>query len=650
VLELLEPLVPTNPRAAEIISKAILGWPAPASYRESIRRIRAGEFTAEWLRELIDTKTDLATALRETSDFAGVAAGLQAAITSNPEAIKRILAGDDPRAKLALLACARVKRLELPIPEVSAFLDGQDKDLLLAADHYLEALDTPTARQELQKRARGKARVLGSQLNFSAFEMDKGEISQSERNLRHLVLSPDGPDEIYALLSEGNFGSDGQRALLVYKDRALIHRADHNGRARKCEISADELTALRNWIARNDVANLPAYDEGTMDGIQLQYVHITRDGGERVFMNNPPGGPMGAASFFPGIKEARPDPIVYGELTRRMMRLNEQPMEIVYEALLGLAGFRIVHAREDGEISGLVFEKGQLSAGIYIDYKKPIEWHKIEADRIAETFEVRPPDPLKREFARDFRIREEDAIDLTEGPLAGKRLWPGTREKDNLDGLWVFGPAGAPELLAPGEFAHPVLCAGGEWIVTARSTDTWAAPNGVVRINLKTKRMFPVDLPMADNFDPLTWVDAHKRVLLWRQRDDPRSFELNDESKRGAGPERPEFYLLDPANGEHKRVDGEFRPLQRLQGHSLQPTGKPNEYWAVILENVDGPKPTAVLGRYDTQQFRFTETLRFPEMWFHSWDCFVDAAHHQVWLAVNGDLLRLALPDDSAPN
>jgi hypothetical protein len=375
-----------------------------------------------------------------------------------------------------------------------------------------------------------------------------------------------------------------------------------------------------------------------MDGIQLQYVHITRDGGERVFMNNPPGGPMGAASFSPGIKEPRPDPVVYGELTRRMMQLNEKPMEVVYQPFQGLAGFRIVHARENGEISGLVFEKEQLYAGINIAYKKPIEWHKVEADRIAEEFEFRPPDPLNREFWRDFRIRDDDAIDLTEGPLAGKRLWPGTREKDNLDGLWVIGLAGAPELLVPGDFASPVLCAGGEWIVTAKSTDTWAVPNGVVRINLRTKRLFPVDLPMADNFNPLAWVDAHKRVLLYRQR---------DEQDGKAGPREPEFHLLDPVTGDHRRVEGEFRPLRDIPARGLQPTGKPSEFWAIVRDRKADQPPDSIIGRYDTSQFRFTPIQKLNGIRLKSSDIWVDEKAEALWLSVNGDLLRLSLPHEN---
>ena len=43
--------------------------------------------------------------------------------------------------------------------------------------------------------------------------------------------------------------------------------------------------------------------------------------------------------------------------------------------------------------------------------------------------------------------------------------------------------------------------------------------------------MFNVDLPPADNFDPVAWIEARKRALIYRQRDPDGK----------AGPEKPEF-------------------------------------------------------------------------------------------------------------
>jgi len=241
---------------------------------------------------------------------------------------------------------------------------------------------------------------------------------------------------------------------------------------------------------------------------------------------------------------------------------------------------------------------------------------------------------------------------LEEGPLKGSRLVPNWLGDKRESGLWAVQKNKKAELIARGIFSRPVVCPGAEWIVVAKTHnhDMRGTPNGVMRINLRSKRMFPVDLPRADNFDPLAWIPAQQRVLLYRQRDDPRYLPERDKPDPDAGPEKPEFYLLDVLTGEHKRIEGEFRPLQRLEGHALQATGRPNEFWAVIIEKEDDPKLTSLLGKYDTLQFRFTEMLRFPGMWFHSWDVRVDEPAGAVWIAVNGDLLRLSLPSNSPPS
>lgn len=629
-----------NPRAAGILSLAVVGWPTPASYQHSIERLREQDYTADWLTALIDAKTDFATALVEARDLRGAPAGIRAAIIGEAPVIAELLSGEDPAAKRALLACARLKRLQLPMPDVLGLLDGSDEDVAHAADQYLEALATPEARAELQKRARGQARILGMQMNFSAFEMEKGEISTSAESLRHLVLAPKGPEEVYGLLSEGNFGGDGQRALLIYKDRAVIRRIDANGRVRRRVITPGELGELRDWIARNKVADLPPYDEGTMDGLQLQYVHITRDGGERVFMNNPPSGPRDPVNVIAGSENLRPAPIVYSELTRRMIGLNEKPLEVVYESLTDLPGFRILHPREGGEVTRLDTTKGGLRAGIYINYDQPLEWHAVEAGGLAKEF-TRGSVPDSRMDRWPEYLVTREGIEVEEGLFRGKRLWSGTRKGDEVEGLWASTQTGPPELIAKGSFLTALVCPGGEWIAVARTSEdkSWAEPNGVVRINLKTKRMFPVDLPAADNFDPLAWIESYKKVLLCLKR---------DEELGSAGPEKPEFYLLDPVSGEHEKVEGDFRAFERLDRNHLQPTGRTNEFWAVIQEGGFEFDRASVLGRYDTLHFRFTECLRFPRVRFESWDVRVDEKKKVVRIVVNGDLLQIKLPDCDA--
>lgn len=268
-----------------------------------------------------------------------------------------------------------------------------------------------------------------------------------------------------------------------------------------------------------------------------------------------------------------------------------------------------------------------------------IEWHVLKAEGPASDFAAEPskPDPFHANGS-------ERAVIPEEGPFKGKRLealWASTEE----DGLWATQPDGRKELIAKGVFARPIPCAGGEWLVAAKTfgKNSWAEPNGVVRIDLKTKHVFPVDLPPAENFDPLAWIDAHQRILLYRQRDDPDLLPPRDKPNPNAGPEQAEYYLINPVNGQSQRVEGDFQPLRRLDGHKLQSTGNPHEFWAVTRENEDDSQSATLLGRYDTERFRFTESMRFPGMWFQSWQTYVDEKNRLVWLAINGDLLRISL-------
>ena len=80
--------------------------------------------------------------------------------------------------------------------------------------------------------------------------------------------------------------------------------------------------------------------------------------------------------------------------------------------------------------------------------------------------------------------------------------------------------------------------------------------------------------------------------------------------------------------------------------HELQPTGKPNEFWAALHSSVVDPKlQTTTIGRFDSYNFRFEPVLTFPDVEFDSSNFFVDQSEHRIWLNVNGDLLLLSLPN-----
>ena len=148
--------------------------------------------------------------------------------------------------------------------------------------------------------------------------------------------------------------------------------------------------------------------------------------------------------------------------------------------------------------------------------------------------------------------------------------------------------------------------------------------------------MSQVDLPPADNFDPIVWIEAHKQMLLYQQRD----------SRDGSGGTAyPEFYLLDVATGTHRKVEGEFRPFFDAKKQELQPTGKPNEFWAALHASIVNPRvDSTTVGRFDSYNFRFEPVVEFPGVMFDSSSVFVDEHAGLIYVNLNGDLLSIALP------
>jgi hypothetical protein len=459
-----------------------------------------------------------------------------------------------------------------------------------------------------------------------------GPIKKAESELREQIHHENGPKEIYALLSEGGWGGRGQRSILIFEDRTLLHCDDGNGRTRERELTKDELTKLKVWISANKVDQLRQFDEGTADGIQYEYFHLQRDGSEhKVWMNNPPRAPIGAGAVFFGGKPV-PNRKLYGELTERMLKLDQAPMRVIYPVLEKLPGFQVVDAKEKAEIASLAVRNNQLVAGVFRAYEKPIEWHRVTESGLAKDFQV--------EKKQTYEVQQpEKGIELHEGPLSNSRLQAEFANLDSRkDGLWSLRKGKRAELIAEGVFDRPVVSSDGEWAIVAKTPPgkMWDVPNGIVRIHLADKRMFDVDIPTADNCKPVAWIEAKKRVLVYRQRD------FRDWK---AGPEQPEFYILDPVTGTTERVEGEMRPFFDAGEYELQPTGKPNEFWAAIHSSVVDPKlHTTTIGKFDSYNFRFTPAVDFPEIHFDSSSFFVDQTTQTVWLAINGDLIRLAVP------
>ena len=482
---------------------------------------------------------------------------------------------------------------------------------------------------------------LAQKRRFDVGGITTDRLAQNETELRDLVMKNDGPDEVYALLDSGSFRRTSQNIFLIYKESIRLRCEDYNGRTRERDLDSAEFRQLRDWLEREHIDDLPTFDEGSIGDLrQVEFLHLSRARGRRVFMINPPDFRDRAfRSDFSG-NRSDTDATIYGELTHRMTKLDNAPTRVFYRSLSDLPGFQLVHRREHEEVSSLRIKNDQIFA---VTHPSPSEdrWYLLTEYGMAHEPVPAPP----RDDATDARpiadgfLENGSGVQATSGPLTGKKIWAGTRNQDGAEGLWSADERGRIELLARGHYASPLLTPDGKWLVVDKFDRGGSNPWITVRIEAASRREEAVEVPALHLFrvSPITWIDSLHRVLLCRVNSDPDvPWNLR----------KPEFLLLDPATGKFEETPLEFRPTMEQPLRRLQPTRRANEYWAAIAEPT-ASAVTTMIGRYDTRHFRFNPVVQLKGINVQSHEFAVDEQHGFIWMTTDGDLLRIALPNSA---
>lgn len=631
----------TDQETADALKTILAGWHAPPVTGFFIDQLRSGNLAASWLKEMIRDST-VSDTLSQVDDLTGVGRGIQAALTEDARLIAEILDGKDDREKAALLAVARLQATPLPIGRIISLLDSGDKQLAHAADRYLEASDDAVAREALWQRANGQARILGPKRSFGEEDYTVDWVAPKESDLRDLVLKEDGPQEIFAYVGPGN-SRLSVLSLLVYHDRTLLRCDEYNGRTRERSVQPDELRVFLEWLNRERIEDLPSFDLGAIGDLQqAEFLHVSRARGRRVSMIDPPDYRDHAFRSNWRDEMLDVDVTIYAELIHRMLQLNNAPSAVFYRTLESLPGFQIVQRYEEREVSSLRVKDGQPFAVIYPTPGKS-EWHRLTESGISTDVVAEPPQnyfPGRQPTPAGFYSGW--FVEAKAGPFAGKKIGSGTREEDQTEGLWLVPKQGPPELLTKGSYANPILTPDGNWIVASKFDSDNPHPWRTVRIEAASRREIavPIPAPRLFNITVLSWLDELRRVLVCRTKADPDvSWYMR----------KAEFFLLNPATGEAEESSLDFRPFVDGDPSRLQPTGTTGEYWAVVGEQ-ENTKPTTTLGRYNTVNFHFAPVLEFKGIDLTTDHIVVDEAHGIAWLNLNRDLIRLALPKDSAPS
>jgi hypothetical protein len=639
---------------AEALESRISLWFTPAGAHLLAARLRAGRISADWLWQVFSSRSAPLAELEGAQDLPPNTAAVVAVLLKDTARMRQILAEGGVEAQAMLLACARLQRTPLPLDKVMPLLKSKHILCARGAERYLEAEDSAQARAILLRRFKGEARILGARMSHDPGHFSYGNLGEIQDLLRKQVLAARGPLEIHALLSAGYWGDVGQVWVEVEGEKAMLVNDQGGGRFRTRSLAASELAELRSYLSKNRVDDLPPLTLPVDDGIQYEYVHLTAEGGRRVFMNNPgtySGGLAGHGSMFvPALDvDLEVNDSVYVGLVRLFQKLmeNKSGLKVAYRTATPVRGLKIVIPHEQKNVRAVMEQNGVLMVHAVRPGSEIGRWVAVAVEGVPDKTEKTWKGPVVTLPNGGFPEGFQALAHLVTAPwlsvASGGYLRPATREKDEMQGLWLCREKQEPELIVKGVFASPITSLDGQWAVAARVLGrSWAEPNDVVRINLATREAIPLKLAAADDISTITRLPGSGNILIRRTRD-----EHAPGIEPEAGPEKAEYHLLDPATGKLERVKGEFGPLQDESWRPLQPASQRGVVWAAV-PTYDNNEPKSVkIGRYDLRTFAFTKVMEIPGMHFTSMDLWVDEKEHVVYLAVNGDLLSIPLPENA---
>lgn len=597
-----------EPKVAADLEKLMLEWNSPELEDYLLQQVLSDQASAQVCVKALESKEKLVSRFRPNLEAASHrGAALPALLLDDSASERQILSGSDVAAQRLLLALARIAGRELPLELVSPLASKGDE----AARSYLLAQDTPEARQVLN----GTGQIFGASGGTL-----KDFAPSIEADLQKELAGSTGVREIYAMLTTGYYEAYGLFFVRVYDDHADFRWTAGGQSYRTRRLSAEELDQLQKFVKERGTDTWPKLNELGGHSCEYQYVHLTPANGYRVYMYKP----------WPEGKGAP-----YHQLTELFKAFAKPPAETRLAVLDRIPGARLwretevhmVYGDSQGPLVRLA-EPPKLDAALLQGesmqrfgdmFKRGGGWCRLDLTPLAVAPLEEPADLDKDSGYLNSPIW------MVESPLGRVRLDSETLYLAKSDGR---------EVLAKGQFAGPVVSDNGRWALVAKSAGQgWLEPNTLVRVDLQTKQVLPVDIPAADTLDAVAYVPT-QGFLVVSARD--RDVGYRPESR---GPETTEFSLVDAATGTVRRAFGQVEPCLALDRRPLQPTGQPGEFWAT-RPSEQGTE----LGRFVFKDLYFKPVAFYPDIAVTSDGIWVDEKNRKVYALCEGSLLELPLP------
>ncbi|GIU81393.1 MAG: hypothetical protein D6687_10855 [Acidobacteria bacterium] len=685
ILERVKSLKKLNPSLAKQMRAALINLDVSAINSILLAELGDGSIDVEGvLRLLINRKKirqkylEKVYSLRNKNPFAD---GFSSCLLEKD--YDAILEGNSTQAKAALLACARLLRAELPIEKVAMLLKPENKLLFDAAIKYLEAEDSPQARQIIWSLYPGQAKILGAIPYFGDRPPDElfelmGELFETVLPYgRGVLYQGDNHSRIKSLKEEeeklqkeileredllGIYAYNGN-IVRIYKDKATFTWRKNKDFQIERVLQAEELERLKRYIAETQADLLPPFFEDYEDTHGEYFVDellmLGKAGGRRVFVVCPV---IMRFSFWDRLEDIFKDFQKKGGILRYALQDVIPNLEILYYGeKLRIEGvwkkgndFRVLVKDEEklkkvereleekidaleqyGEDSE---EYGQAIEALEIKQQHittSYSWRKFENGVLKdltvepEGFDTTPYyiigpfiEPFAEHVEKWKRKNASFLISVDSDLLIKKDLYSGKEEKA------CFLNATNPYL------SLPVLSADGRWVLIN-------VEGRLKKCDLQTNKLS--EIPIDDgNFQPIVYIPALSKFLVANVYFGEEGFEIEDFEFGFEYKMLRNFYLVDPVTGKATKVNERVRPLAQQTWRPLQPfMGKADEFW---VAEPDLKNRKTVIGIFNVRNFSFRPVMTLPKIAFNSTNMWVDEQERKVYIAHGGNLLRISLP------
>ena len=345
----------SKPPLADRLQKLSSEWKSTTADRVVLRHLREGSVTAPDLESALGRRESIQKTvgpeLKELESLKAFPSGIAAVLAADHERELAILASSDVETVQGLLAAARVVREKLPIAKVDALITPANPLLSKAAEEFLIADDTPEARRLLLARHPGEGLIIGARQSYDPGHHSFRDFDALEDQLKDEFRDAASGGETYALLSAGYWGNNGQVLLRVSNGAAELMFINDRARYLVRTLTAQEWSSLRDWLDRSQVDDLGPLNMAAFDGMQYEFLHLNRNGGRRIFMNNP------------GISDSGGS--VYSQLVGRIRDLaSAGPMTLHYRTADKPPGFEVLLAETRVAVTGVWTSGADLRIGL----------------------------------------------------------------------------------------------------------------------------------------------------------------------------------------------------------------------------------------------------------------------------------------------